>query len=275
MDLMELLEKRLPPHELKHARGSFDVIGDVAVVEIPDELLHRERDIVEALVELHPRIKTVYRKGSARKGVYRLRDFKLIYGDEKETEHKENGYRIRLDVRKVYFSPREANERHRIAKQVKAGESVMVMFAGAGPYALAIAKLQPKVRKVYAVEISPDAYKYMAENVRINKAGDKIVPLLGDVETECGKYFGKCDRVVMPLPKGAYEYLKLAAKCLKPKGGFIHYYFWSAEDALDEIREIVEIDLQSLKRKVKALKTNKVSEYSPKVLKFCMDISVK
>jgi tRNA (guanine37-N1)-methyltransferase len=275
MDLVELLEKRLPPHELKHVKGSFDVIGDVAIVEIPDELSHRESDIVEALLELHPRVKTVYKKGGERKGVYRLRDFTLIYGDERETEHKEHGYRIRLDVRKVYFSPREANERQRIAKQVKAAETVMVMFAGAGPYAIAIAKRQARVKKVYAVEINPDAYKYMAENVRINKAGDKIIPLLGDVEGECEKYFGQCDRVVMPLPKGAYEYLKLAAKCLKQKGGIIHYYFWSAEDGLKEIEEIVEVDLLSLGRKIKSLKITKVSEYSPKVVKFCMDIDVK
>jgi tRNA (guanine37-N1)-methyltransferase len=274
MDIIELLEKRLPAHELIHVKGSFDVIGDVAIIEIPDELAHRDKDIVEALVELNPRIRTVYKKGSARKGVYRLRDFKLIYGEEKETEHKENGYRIRLDVRKVYFSPREANERSRIAKLVRRGENVMVMFAGAGPYALAVAKLQPKVRKVYAVEINPDAYKYMAENVRINKAGDRIVPLFGDVEAECEPYFGKCDRVVMPLPKGAYEYLKLAAKCLKKKGGVIHFYFWSSEDGVADIKEIVEVDIQSLKRKIKSAKVVKVSEYSPKVTKFCMDIKV-
>ncbi|NYZ76873.1 class I SAM-dependent methyltransferase family protein [Candidatus Micrarchaeota archaeon] len=274
MDMIELLEKRLLPHELKHIKGSFDIIGDVAVVEIPDELSHRERDIVEALLELNPRIKTVYNKGSARKGAYRLRDFKLIYGEEKETEHKEHGFRVRLDVRKVYFSPREATERQRIAKQVKANEIVMVMFAGAGPYALAIAKTQPRVRKVYAVEMNPDAYKYMAENVRINKAGNKIVPVMGDVGAECEKYFGKCDRVVMPLPKGAYEYLKLAAKCLKAKGGTIHYYFWSSEDGVDDIKEIVEVDFQSFRKKIKSLKITKVSEYSPKVLKFCMDIKI-
>lgn len=274
MDMLELLEKRLPQSELRHVKGSFDIIGDVAIIEIPDELAHRERDIIEALIELHPRLKTVYKKRSARKGVYRLRDFKLIYGEEKETEHKEHGYRIRLDVRKVYFSPREATERQRIAKQVKANEKVMVMFAGAGPYALAIAKTQPRVKKIYAVEINPEAYNYMTENVRINKAGNKIIPIMGDVEEECEKYFGQCDRVVMPLPKGAYEYLKLAAKCLKKKGGVIHYYFWSSEDALEEIKEIVGIDLQSLKRKIKSMKITKVSEYSPKVLKFCMDIKV-
>lgn len=275
MDMRELLERRLPEHELRLLKGSFDIVGDIAIVEIPDELSHRERDIVDALLEVHPRVKTVYSKGSERKGAYRLREMKLLYGDEKETEHKEHGYRIRLDVRRVYFSPREANERQRIAKQVRAGETVMIMFAGAGPYAIAIAKRQPKVKKVYAVELNPDAYKYMVENVRINKAGDKVIPLLGDVEAECTKHFGACDRVVMPLPKGAYEYLKLAAKCLKKKGGVIHYYFWSSAEALDDIKEIAEIDVRSQKRKVTGVKIAKVSEYGPKTLKFCMDMKVR
>jgi tRNA (guanine37-N1)-methyltransferase len=198
-----------------------------------------------------------------------------LYGEEKETEHKEHGYRIRLDLRKVYFSPREASERQRIAGQVKPRENVMVMFAGAGPYAIAIAKRQPKAGKIYAVEINPDAYKYMAENVRINKLGGKIIPILGDVEETCTPYFGKCDRVLMPLPKGAYEYLVIAAKCLKPKGGVIHYYFWSAPEALDDIKEMIEADMQSQKRKMKLVKTVKVSTYGPNTFKFCMDIMIK
>ncbi|MFH1237088.1 MAG: class I SAM-dependent methyltransferase family protein [Candidatus Aenigmatarchaeota archaeon] len=275
MDLKELLEKRLPERELQFLKGAFDVIGDVAIIEIPEELSHRERDIVDALLDMHPRLKTIYNKGSERKGVYRLRELKLIYGEEKETEHKEHGYRIRLDVSKVFFSPREANERQRIAGMVRPRESVMVMFAGAGPYSIAIVKRQPRVAKVYSVEINPDAYKYMLENVRINKAGDKIVPVLGDVDDVCTPYFGKCDRVVMPLPKGAYEYIRVAAKCLKKGGGTIHYYFMSSPDALDEIKEIASVDIQSVGRKVKSVKTAKVSEYAPKTLKFCMDIKVK
>ncbi len=275
MNLREILEKRFHENEIKDIKGSFDIIGDAAILEIPDDLAHREKDVIDALLEIHPNIRTVYKKESEREGVYRLRDLKLIHGDENETEHKEHGLRIRLDVRKVYFSPREGTERQRIAKQVKANETVMVMFAGAGPYALAIAKNQPKVKKVYAIEINPDAYKYMVENVRINKLGHKVVPILGDVETECTKYFGKCDRVVMPLPKGAYEYLRLATSCLKKKGGHIHYYFWSSEDGIEEIKEIVEVDIREEKRKAKSMKTHKVSEYKPKILKFCIDIKAE
>ncbi|MEM5871850.1 MAG: class I SAM-dependent methyltransferase family protein [Candidatus Aenigmatarchaeota archaeon] len=275
MDIKEILEKRFTEEELSKVKGSFDIIGDVAILEVPEELRDKYMDIVEALLEIHPRIKTVYRKVDKREGQYRLRELELLYGDEKETEHKEFGYRIRLDVRKVYFSPREANERQRIASQVKPNEVVMVMFAGAGPYAIAIAKKQPKVKKIYAIELNPDAYKYMVENIRINKVGDKIVPILGDVEIESEKFFGKCDRVVMPLPKGAYEFLKPAVRCLKDKGGIIHYYFWSAEEAIEDVKELVKDDVEICGRKVKDIKVKKVSEYAPKTYKFCMDIKVE
>lgn len=275
MRLRELLENRLKEHELKLLKGSFDIIGNSAIIEIPEELAHKEKDIVDALIDLHPHVTTVFKKEGERDGVYRLRDLKLIHGDERETEHREHGYKIRLDVRKVYFSPREGTERQRITKQVKANETVMVMFAGAGPYAIAIAKHKPRVKKIYAIEINAEAYKYMVENIRINKLGHKIVPILGNVEEEAEKYYGKCDRVLMPLPKGAYEYLRIAAKCLKKSGGIIHYYFWSSRDGIEEIKEMVQEDFETFKKKVKFQKTQKVSEYKPKILKFCFDMEVK
>jgi len=274
MKLRDLLEKRFSEKDLEKVKGSFDMIGDTAILEIPDELSYREKDIIDALLEIHPHINTVYKKGEERKGKFRLRELVLIHGEEKETEHREHGMKFRIDLRKVYFSPREGTERQRIVKQVKANETVMIMFAGAGPYAIAIAKGRPDVSKVYAVEMNPDGYKYMLENVRINKVGHKVVPILGDVEEKCIPYFGKCDRVVMPLPKGANEYIGIAVRCLKKKGGVIHYYFWSSEDALDEIKEIIEVDVGLAGRKIKRMQTRKVSEYKPKVIKFCADMTV-
>ena len=70
MRLREALKKRFSEKDLKHAKGSFDVIGNIAIVEIPEELEHREKDIADALRENHPRIDTVYKKGSDREGKY-------------------------------------------------------------------------------------------------------------------------------------------------------------------------------------------------------------
>lgn len=275
MRLIEVLERRFSEKDLKHVKGGFDILGDIAILEIPEELKHRERDIVDAFLEIHPHVNTIYKKGSDREGGYRLRELKLIHGKEHETDHREHGYTIRLDVRRTYFSPREGTERQRIAGMVKPKENVMVMFAGAGPYAVAIAKKQPKVSKVYAVEWNADAYKYMTENVRINKLGAKVIPVLGDCNIKCTEYFGKCDRVVMPLPKGAYEYLETAVKCLKKKGGSIHYYFHSSEDALEDIKEMARDDIETFGRKAKSMKVKRAAAYAPGTDKYCLDIEVR
>jgi tRNA G37 N-methylase Trm5 len=61
----------------------------------------------------------------------------------------------------------------------------MVMFAGVGPYAIQIAKKQPKVKEVIAIEINPVAVKYAKENVVLNKVQDKVKVIEGDVREKC------------------------------------------------------------------------------------------
>ena len=56
----------------------------------------------------------------------------IIYGDETETVHKENGCLFNLDLSKVMWAKGNNNERLRIAKLVEDGEVVVDMFAGIG-----------------------------------------------------------------------------------------------------------------------------------------------
>ena len=65
----------------------------------------------------------------------------------------------------------------------------------------------------------------MEENVRVNEVSASVVPLLGDskeiIQTQLQ---GVADRVLMPLPEKALEYLPYALSALKKTGGWIHYY---------------------------------------------------
>jgi len=252
---------------------SFDIIGDIAVVEIPEGA--KEKDIAKLIVKNHPHVKTVLRKIGERKGKYRTRRFKKILGRETETEHKEYGCRFRMDVAKVYFSPREATERQRIAEQVKAKESVMVMFAGMGSFPVVIARKKPGVERVYAIEINPHAFKYMVENVRINKVGHRVIPVFGDVKRVSKKYFGLCDRVVMPLPKEGYKYLPEAFRCLKRRGT-IHFYSYEHERELfKKSLETVKRNAKKMNKRVRIINKRKVLPYGPRVWKVCIEFEVR
>src|SRR3989338_713945 len=158
MNLKAALQEKLTEKELSLLKTSFDIIGNIAVLEIPPELRRKEKLIAETLMEIHRNIKTVCKKSSERKGIYRLRGIKKISGNGFETIHRESGCRFKLDIRKAYFSVRESTERQRIADLVKEKEKVLVLFSGIGPSGVIIAKKCPCQIKM--VEINPTACKY-------------------------------------------------------------------------------------------------------------------
>jgi tRNA (guanine37-N1)-methyltransferase len=259
--------------------SSFDIIGSrekaVAIIEIPEELKDKKVEIAKALMKRHKNVKAVLEKISERKGKLRLREYSLIAGDPNtEVLHKEYGYLLKLDPQKVYFSPREASERQRIASQVKADEKVLVMFCGVAPYCIAISKAQP-FAKVYGVEINEDAYKYAVENVRINGVSERVFLFLGDVKDVVPKLKLKFDRIIMPLPKAAYRYLDVAIPKLK-KNGVLHFYYWGKENKLfEKAKRIIEKRLKKLNKRFKILNFKKVLPYAPRKWKIVLDLKVK
>lgn len=273
--LKHLLEPYLSIEKIKLIPNSYDLVGHIAILEIPKELKSKKKLIAKALLEVHKNIKTVLEKTSERKGVFRNREYRFLAGQKKYmTVHKEYGLQFKVNPIEVYFSPRELTERQRIAEQVKPKETVMVMFSGIGPYALAIAKRQPLVNQVLAIEINPKATKYARENIRLNRLSGKVVHITGDVRRKSEKYFGRCDRVVMPLPVGGEKFLDVAVKSLKRRGGIIHYYTWGEEDKeFKDAKGILKANMKGL-RKYRIVKLKKVLPYSPRKWKVCIDLKV-
>jgi len=65
----------------------------------------------------------------------------------------------------------------------------------------------------------------MRENVRLNRVSDRVVPILGDSKNVIlARLQGVADRVIMPLPERAFEYLDFAVSALKLGEGWVHYY---------------------------------------------------
>jgi tRNA (guanine37-N1)-methyltransferase len=274
MKLKESLKDRFSENELDMLVCGFDLIGNIAIIEIPEDIMSRKKDIALSVKRSHKHVKTVLMKSGERKGPFRLRGFRKLIGKETVTEHREHGCRFRLDVETCYFSPREATERQRIVEKVGPGENVLVMFAGIGPYSILIAKKQPGVKKVYSIEINPECVKYLRENIEINKVKEKEVSILGDVRVSCEKLNVKFDRIVMPLPKEGHKYLDVALKWIN-RGGVVHFYHYSHENDLwDETMGLIKDAAKESGREFKVLEKRKVLPYGPGVWKVCVDIEV-
>lgn len=223
--LRDTLSDKLEPWELKLLFKSYDIIGDIAIIRIPEPLRKRKELIAETVLQTHKRVKTVLQQTSPVSNEFRLRRLEWAAGEKKtETVYKEYGCVFKVDLEKCYFSPRLSYERMRIAQGVQPSEVVVNMFAGVGCYSILIAK-HAKARKVYSIDLNPDAVRYMLENILLNKVQNQVVTIQGDAKNVIQQTLkNKVDRVLMPLPERAYEYLDYALLALKPAGGWIHYY---------------------------------------------------
>ena len=277
-DIRSELSGIIPTELIGLVPRSFDVIGSkgraVAVIEVPPELEQYGTSIGEALMRVQRNVMSVLSKGTERMGGFRVREMTLLAGDPNtEVLHKESGCVFKVDPAKAYFSPRESTEREKITSQVTLGERVLVMFSGVGPFAICIAKRQ-RTASCVAVEFNPEGHRYCVENIRLNKVGDRVTAILGDVREVCPALGERFDRVLMPLPKGAYEYLDVAIPMVKP-GGTLHFYHWAPrDDPFTDGERILSEAAEKRSRKAEVTDRVRVSQYSPSAWKIRIDARI-
>jgi tRNA (guanine37-N1)-methyltransferase len=223
--LRETLSTVLSSEDLRTVYSSFDVVGDIAIFRLPCASSANAQSIAKAIMSVHRNVKTVLLQTSPVAGDFRLRRLTYVAGENKTTTvHREFGCLFAVDVAKCYFSPRLSYERTRIAKLVEKGEILVNMFAGVGCFSIITAK-HSVAAKVFSIDVNPAAITFMKENIRFNRVCDRVKPLLGDSKDIINRRLQHvADRVLMPLPEKALEYLPCAVSALKKTGGWIHYY---------------------------------------------------
>ncbi len=242
--LEDALHGQLDDSELKLLPRAYDLIGDIAVLEIPDEIFSDRFKIGSAFLKLHTNFSTVLAKLGAISGTNRIREYDLIAGEDKTTTiHTEYGCRIAVDLSKAYFSPRLLEEHNRVSTLVQEDEHVVDMFTGVGPFALHIARRCKA--KITAIDINPDAISLLQKSMTLNKLIGEITPVVADAHEYTSTNFDhSVDRIIMNHPSGAEDFITVACNALKPSG-ILHYYDFiggsNPDDILrNRIHELVE-----------------------------------
>ncbi len=230
MKLKEALRHALTAQELRQLTTSYDIIGDIAIIEIPPTLKKRQKLIGQTLLKLLKNIKTVAAETGVHAGKYRKQKLRIIAGEKRfETTHKESGVLIKLDVAQCYYSPRLGSERLRIAQQVKKGENILVAGSGVAPYPLILAKHTP-AKKIVGVEANPIAHRYAEQNVALNKLQNKITLLKADISKA---KTGTFDRIISAIPHKGVKLLPIILNFAK-KGTIIHIYDFAPQEDLEQ-----------------------------------------
>ncbi|MEM2921866.1 MAG: class I SAM-dependent methyltransferase family protein [Candidatus Bathyarchaeia archaeon] len=275
--LKKALADVLPQDYLASLVSSFDIVGDIAILKLPSSFANHGKTIAEIVLQRLHHVKTVLNQEGSIQGEYRLRNLRWLAGEQRmDTIAREAGCLFKVDLAKVYFSPRLSFEHMRICRLVRQGEVIINMFAGVGSFSILAAKHSaPSI--VYSIDISPDATRFMRENVILNKVDGIVQVLEGDArEVVKTKLRSVADRVIMPLPEKALQYLETAIIALKPSGGMIHYYDFvhcmKKRNACGDVRNRVEGTLSRTTKEYSIMFSRVVRSVGPNWYQVVLDI---
>ncbi|TYL39088.1 SAM-dependent methyltransferase [Natronococcus pandeyae] len=279
-------ETQTIPADLLEFEPSYERLGEAALIDEDDE--ERARAIADAILESDLPVGTVLNKKSKVKGETRVRDWDRLAGEDTEVVHREYGCEFVLDLAEVYFSPRLATERHRVAEQVGSeeprssehasgrrpratGERAFDMFAGVGPFVIPFAK---RGADCVGVDVNETAIDYLRENARRNDVEDRVTAICADVREVAPEYEDWADRLVMNLPHSADAFLE-SAVTVAGDDCVVHYYDIQHEDdpfgpGERAIREAAEPEYD-----VTVETRHTVRSYAPHELNVCLDVRLE
>jgi tRNA (guanine37-N1)-methyltransferase len=261
-----------PAKNVKSSIG-YDLLGTTAIIEFRGSRPEARKAALQ-LTQFDNRIQTVLLKAGPVEGKFRTRKLVYLAGKKIYTvDYRENGCTFRFDPRKTFFSSRLSFERSRMLALAKDGEDVCVMFAGAGPFAIELAK-KFKGSIVTAIEANPASVRYMKENIKINKTPN-VIPILGDVKKVAKNHNNSADRIIMPLPWSSLDFLDEAVIVAKKKAT-IHLYIFGKTDKLEkESWKAISAHAKKNKYSVKKLFCRAVRTYSSTDSEIVIDYQIR
>lgn len=254
----------------------MEIVGDIAVIKLQTKLESSGTEIAQAIMKKNKGIKVVLQQIGPVKDEFRLRAVRWIAGEKRtSTIHREHGCSFRLDLTKSYFSPRLQTEHLRIARLVANGEIIVNMFAGVGGFSIIIAK-KAQPAKIFSIDSNEEAVELHRQNVRDNHL-DNIEVIHADASKGISKLLQeKVDRVLMPLPEKALEYLDAALSFLKKQGSINLYDFVSANqsgEAIEKTRDKLTTRLYDCGRSFSIERVKIVRSVGPSRFQTVADIS--
>lgn len=259
-DLPEAVRAVLPRH--------WEMLGDVLVLRLPLDISAYYQEIARAYAEVLG-ARTVLRERAHIDGVYRTPDMELLLGDDAETVHLENGILYKLDAARLMYSSGNIDEKMRMAALDCRGETVVDMFAGIGYFTLPLA-LHARASRVIACEINPLAFRYLRENVALNRLEDVVEPVLGDNRDLPGERIA--DRVVMGYVRSTAEHLRDAFRLVR-RNGTIHYQDTFPLEIFPR-KAFENLDAAAGGRPYEVRLSREVKSYSPGVSHMVLDVLV-
>lgn len=169
----DILRAVLPEKLLDEIPTGFAQAGHVAHINLRDEFKPFGKLIGQVILDKNSKVETVVDKIDSIGSKFRTFQMDVLAGkDDLLVEQSESGCRFRFDFSKVYWNSRLNTEHERLISLFGSNGGVVGdVFAGVGPFAVPAGK---KKIFVLANDLNPESYKYLQENIKLNKTDDFV-----------------------------------------------------------------------------------------------------
>ncbi|RWS23923.1 tRNA (guanine(37)-N1)-methyltransferase-like protein [Leptotrombidium deliense] len=159
--------------------SSHNNVGHIIQMNLHDEHLPFKNIIGNIyLLTSPPHIKRVISKAQMIESEFR--NFQMEVLAERDDANSlgtvvevcEDKTKFKFDFANVYWNPRLSSERKRLLRKITKNHVLYDVFAGVGPFSIPVAKT--KSCRVLANDLNPECYKWLLENIKINKCGSNI-----------------------------------------------------------------------------------------------------
>ncbi|KYK56031.1 tRNA methyltransferase Trm5 [Drechmeria coniospora] len=199
---LDVMRSLLPEHLHGEIPVGFNTAGHVAHLNLRSQYQPYKHMIAQVIVDKNPTIRTVINKTDnvGTESEFRTFAYEVLAGaDDMLVEVNEAGCVFQFDYSKVYWNTKLGTEHQRITGLFKAGEVVVDVMAGIGPFAAPAGK---KGVFVWANDKNPESYKYLSEVVSefvkpFNCDGHDFIRKAADLVLEASRR-GDC-AVVKPV----------------------------------------------------------------------------
>jgi tRNA wybutosine-synthesizing protein 2 len=250
----------------------WERLGRVVLLRVPDGLAHREGEVAGLYARVLG-VGAVLAEEGPVTGVERRPTVRLVWGEGTVTVHREHGVEYEFDAARQMFAKGNVGERLRMGRTVRAGETVVDMFAGIGYFTLPMAVMGAPAA-VHATEIDPEAHRWLGSNIRRNAVEGIARPILGDCREAAPR--GVADRVVMGYVGGTEDYLDVAMEVLGPRGGVVHLHEkYGIEEVPERPAAAVEAAAVDAGLEASLLSWREVKSYAPAIVHAVVDVEIR
>ena len=270
-NLTELMKEVIPKRLHDKLPSGYSVIGDIAILRhLSPELDRYKTALGDQIISVDVQVQTVIEQTDTISSFRKPVIIHLAGVKRTVTKHKEFGTIFNIDLANITFSPGNKGERSYLIQTVENYETVCDMFSCIGNLSLPICVNNETV-KVYGVEINPEAYNFLLENIKENKVEHIYFPILGDNRIETPKNIAT--RVLMGY-FGIDEIQFITAIESVKQEGWIHFHDLVQRDTYMQKNEVIENVLNETRYNVVIKNTRRIKKYSPRQIHVCYDIYV-